>query len=101
MMHSAQKIHLQPTYSAKKPPAAGPRTGPRSGAREYTDTALPLSAGGATSAIVPPPMDSGAAPAHPLKKRNTSRTPRFGETAQAALQARKSTFEMLYAGYRP
>lgn len=68
---------------------------------QYNETAWPREADGTMSMRVLPPMESGPAPAKPLRNRKVKRTPMFGATAQATLQARNSTFEILYTGYRP
>jgi len=56
---------------------------------------------GIKSAIVPPPIASGAAPAEPARKRNTMRDSRLGARAHATVEAKKPTLDVWYRAARP
>lgn len=60
-----------------------------------------LCCGGNMSAIVPPPMVKGAAPAQPAKKRKATSMPIEFDTAQQMLKTTKRTLHMLYKCMRP
>lgn len=60
-----------------------------------------LCCGGNMSAIVPPPMVRGAAPAQPAKKRKATSMPIEFDTAQQMLKITKRTLHMLYKCMRP
>jgi hypothetical protein len=94
-------------------PNTGPSVGPITHIKEvvsqsfslelevHTDIAFALLAAVMTSAIVPPPRVSGAAPKVPAKKRKTIRE--FKELAipQATLNITKRTLQIWYTYNRP
>jgi hypothetical protein len=61
-------------------------TGPVYGAAAKIAIANPLSSGPQTSAMVPPARVSGAEPKNPHRKRETSKQPMFGASAQGMLK---------------
>ena len=69
--------------SAANPPATGPITGPSNGPIANNAIAAPLFSCGMTSAIVPPPIVSGAEPPQPAMNRNAKNIPMSVLTAQA------------------
>src|SRR5687768_1842886 len=73
----------------------GELTGPSRGPSTKPDIALALLSGVVTSAMVPPPIVTGAEPAAPAKKRQAKNPPRFGAAAQPIFIARKHRLQIL------
>lgn len=90
---STQNVHRQPIDCEMKPPAMGPRLGPSVGPKANIPIATPRFSLGMMSAIVPPPMVSGAEPATPARSLNARNMPVSVLVAQAMVKAKNTALQ--------